>query len=193
MTTLRTLLTFMLLIAASSMMAQLRLEHIDRACVYADPVKAVPGQECELVVRLNDNVTTETYRAWRFTLYLPEGIEVAKKNNSKYSYELPEGLYQEYDEEKTPKLLSEPSLNEDGSLLFTYLGMNGSGYFYGYPLKSTNGVLIRIKLSVSSDFSGGTGQLKNVNFSNENNDSFWYPDAKIAFDGRPLQAGRLFT
>lgn len=186
MKTLRTLFTMMLLVVASSMSAQLRMQYLDRVGVYADPVAVEPGKEYELVIYMEDNSTTENYTGWGFNLTLPDGISITtKKGTNSYGeyYYVPSSSFKVSEE-----LHGEDYINLTQT---RYYENNNSYYFawYGFidddkpTMLSTNGELCRIKLNVSSTFVAGTGELTRINFTNSLNESFYYQDTEILFNG----------
>lgn len=183
----------MLLVTASSMMAQMRATYLNRACVFADPadIKAEPGKTCELVIYIKDNVLTEDdggIRGYMFALELPKGISMEIESYINYNgetrYRVSEEIYEVSDLHRSPSSFSgSPGMSDDGTPTGRYA-------FMWYPssntsLKSTNGELVRFTLNVASDFVGGTGKITNFNFVTTENTSetLYYQDTEFTFNG----------
>ncbi len=164
MKTLRTLFTMMLLVVASSMSAQMRMVKLNRTCIYADPVTAIPGKQCDLVISLKDvDVPGSEITGWQFTLTLPKGVSIATEPRYDTS-----GNIDGYYVKKNSYSMSEEMYDDDN--IWPVQNLSGEYVFWWVPqnyryLLSNTGEIIRITLDVSPDFVSGIGEITNPHCS----------------------------
>lgn len=163
MKTLRTLFTLMLLVVASSMSAQMRMVKLNRTCIYADPVTAIPGKQCDLVISLKDvDVPGSEITGWQFTLTLPKGVSIATEPRYDTS-----GNIDGYYVKKNSYSMSEEMYDDDN--IWPVQNLSGEYVFWWVPqnyryLLSNTGEIIRITLDVSPDFVSGIGEITKAGY-----------------------------
>ena len=124
-----------------------------------------PGGTTELIVNLENDADFKVY-AYDFRLYLPDGIEVAKKDNGKYIYELAA---------RNADHSSDVQMTTDGAVQF---GVNSSSLY----LTGTEGPVLGIKLKAADDLELGTvlqGRIEKITYANY--DATVHP-ANMTFD-----------
>lgn len=111
-----------------------------------------PGGTTELIVNLENDADFKVY-AYDFRLYLPDGIEVAKKDNGKYIYELAA---------RNADHSSDVQMTTDGAVQF---GVNSSSLY----LTGTEGPVLSITLKADATLAEGTYQasIKNITYANK--------------------------
>ena len=129
-----------------------------------NPVSIMPGGTTELVVNIENDFNVYAYD---FDLYLPEGIEVAKKDNGAYIYEL---------KERNVDHGANVQAQTDGAIQF---GVNSPTL----ALTGNSGEVLGITLKASASLGLGTYQasIKNITYANENGTKTVHPD-NITFD-----------
>lgn len=110
-----------------------------------------PGGTTELIVNLENDADFKVY-AYDFRLYLPDGIEVAKKDNGKYIYELAA---------RNADHSSNVQMTTDGAVQF---GVNSSSLY----LTGTEGPVLSITLKADATLAEGTYQasIKKITYAN---------------------------
>ena len=111
-----------------------------------------PGGTTELIVNLENDADFKVY-AYDFRLYLPDGIEVAKKDNGKYIYELAA---------RNADHSSDVQITTDGAVQF---GVNSSSLY----LTGTEGPVLSITLKADATLAEGTYQasIKKITYANK--------------------------
>lgn len=111
-----------------------------------------PGGTTELIVNLENDADFKVY-AYDFRLYLPDGIEVAKKDNGKYIYELAA---------RNADHSSDVQMTTDGAVQF---GVNSSSLY----LTGTEGPVLSITLKADATLAEGTYQasIKKITYANK--------------------------
>ena len=112
-----------------------------------------PGGTAELVVSLQNDADFKVY-AYDFRLYLPDGIEVAKKANGSYIYEL---------KERNADHGANVQMTADGAVQF---GVNSPALF----LEGTDGPVLGITLQADATLQTGvklTGSIKAIHYANK--------------------------
>lgn len=169
MKTLRTLFTWSLLLCATQMMAKIYPLSVA-------PVSIGDDGTGEIVVNI-DYDTSETVCGWNFSLYLPEGVNLnfsgsegkLTLNQKKECFTLSESIYPKVlnnDVEVDPRFYLDVLLKTDGGRLVVWIDSENK-----FPLKSTHGELIRLKVKAASNFTSGTGEIKSIGLTNSNNQS----------------------
>ena len=111
-----------------------------------------PGGTTELIVNLENDADFKVY-AYDFRLYLPDGIEVAKKDNGKFIYELAA---------RNADHSSDVQMTTDGAVQF---GVNSSSLY----LTGTEGPVLSITLKADATLAEGTYQasIKKITYANK--------------------------
>lgn len=111
-----------------------------------------PGGTTELIVNLENDADFKVY-AYDFRLYLPDGIEVAKKDNGKYIYELAA---------RNADHSSDVQMTTDGAVQF---GVNSSSLY----LTGSEGPVLSITLKADATLAEGTYQasITKITYANK--------------------------
>lgn len=145
------------------MSAQMRMVKLNRTCIYADPVTAIPGKQCDLVISLKDvDVPGSEITGWQFTLTLPKGVSIATEPRYDTS-----GNIDGYYVKKNSYSMSEEMYDDDN--IWPVQNLSGEYVFWWVPqnyryLLSNTGEIIRITLDVSPDFVSGIGEITKAGY-----------------------------
>ena len=157
MNKLKNFMTWLLLLAASHVMA---------INVTVDAIEIEPGKTAQLVINLNNSENDLT--AYQMFLYLPDGVTVQKKANGKYAYTT---NGDRHDGAFTVSVKDA----EGGGLLITCFSADKD------VITGTSGELIRLPLEVASTVSTSLqASLKNMEFSDVNAKA--YKPADVTFN-----------
>ncbi|MBR3513558.1 MAG: hypothetical protein IKO12_03965 [Bacteroidaceae bacterium] len=120
--------------------------------ITANDVNIRPGGTTELVVSLENDADFNVY-AYDFRLYLPDGIEVAKKDNGSYIYEL---------KERNADHGTNVQMTSDGAVQF---GVNSPELY----LTGTSGPVLGITLKASAELAEGNYQasIQRITYANK--------------------------
>ena len=157
MNKIKSIMTWMLLLAASQVMG---------INVTVDPIEIEAGKTAQLVINLSNAETNLT--AYQMFLYLPEGVTVQKKTNGKYAYTINQ------DRHDGAFTISVKDA-DGGSVLITCFSADKD------VIKGASGELIRLPLEVASTVTTSLqGSLKNIEFSDVNAKA--YKPADVTFN-----------